>query len=81
MVLVGHSMGGLLAKIWRRRASPGGSDDIVPYASAHLEGAASELLITGWRLCQDHPQLIGQVRRILAERGRSPDRLPPPTAK
>jgi pimeloyl-ACP methyl ester carboxylesterase len=55
---------------------PGGFDGIVPYASAHLDGAASELLITGWHLCQDHPQVISEVRRILAEHGKPPERLP-----
>jgi hypothetical protein len=39
----------------------------VPYASAHLDGAASELLIHGGHLCQDHPAVIQECRRILTE--------------
>jgi hypothetical protein len=52
-----------------RRDPPrgGGTDGVVPYASAHLDGAASELLIHGGHLCQDHPLVIRECRRILAE--------------
>jgi pimeloyl-ACP methyl ester carboxylesterase len=47
--------------------SVGGTDGVVPYASAHLDGAASELLIHGGHLCQDHPAVIQECRRILTE--------------
>ena len=47
-----------------------GSDGVVSYASAHLDGAASELLVTAGHLCQDHPEVIREVRRILAEHDR-----------
>ena len=52
-----------------RRDSPraGGTDGVVSYASAHLDGAASELLIHGGHLCQDHPLVIRECRRILSE--------------
>jgi hypothetical protein len=52
-----------------RRDPPraGGTDGVVPYASAHLAGAASELLIHGGHLCQDHPHVIRECRRILTE--------------
>jgi pimeloyl-ACP methyl ester carboxylesterase len=52
-----------------RRDPPtaGGTDGIVPYDSAHLDGAASELLVSSGHLCQDHPAVIGEVRRILLE--------------
>jgi hypothetical protein len=52
-----------------RRDPPraGGTDGVVPYASAHLDGAASERLIHGGHLCQDHPLVIRECRRILAE--------------
>jgi hypothetical protein len=52
-----------------RRDPPrtGGTDGVVPYASAHLDGAASELLIHGGHLCQDHPLVIRECRRILSE--------------
>ena len=45
----------------------GGTDGVVPYASAHLEGAASELLVHGGHLCQAHPLVIRECRRILTE--------------
>jgi hypothetical protein len=44
-----------------------GTDGVVPYASAHLDGAASELVIHGGYLCQDDPLVIRECRRILAE--------------
>jgi hypothetical protein len=52
-----------------RRDPPrgGGTDGVVPYASAHLDGAASELLIPGGHLCQDHRLVIRECRRILRE--------------
>jgi pimeloyl-ACP methyl ester carboxylesterase len=52
-----------------RRDPPGvgGSDGLVPYESAHLEGIASESLVSSGHLCQDHPGVIREVRRILAE--------------
>jgi hypothetical protein len=49
------------------RRAPRGTDGVVPYASAHLEGAASELLIHGGHLRQDHPPVIRECRRILTE--------------
>ena len=64
---------------WRRRHGPfhhrgpprparaGGSDGLVPYESAHLDGVASESLVSSGHLCQDHPAVIREVRRILAE--------------
>ena len=45
----------------------GGTDGVVPYASAHLDGAASELLIHGGHLCQADPLTIRECRRILRE--------------
>jgi pimeloyl-ACP methyl ester carboxylesterase len=54
-----------------RRDPPGvgGGDGLVPYQSAHLAAAASELLVSGGHLCQDHPAVIREVRRILLEHG------------
>jgi len=43
----------------------GSSDGIVPYASAHLAGAASELVIPSGHSVQEHPQAIVEIRRIL----------------
>jgi hypothetical protein len=45
----------------------GGTDGVVPYASAHLEGAASELLVPGSHLCQAQHLVIRECRRILTE--------------
>jgi len=41
------------------------SDGIVPYTSAHLEGAASETVINGGHSIQQNPQTILTLRRIL----------------
>jgi len=39
----------------------------VPYASAKLEGAASELVVNSWHSVQETPEAIVEVRRILHE--------------
>ena len=54
-----------------RRDPPraGGTDGLVPYESAHLDGTASELLVSSGHLCQDNPAVIREVRRILIEHG------------
>ena len=41
------------------------SDGIVPYRSAHLEGAASELIVPFSHSVQEHPRAIVEIRRIL----------------
>lgn len=43
------------------------SDGIVPYASAHLDGAASELVIASPHSVQENPLAILEIRRILKE--------------
>jgi pimeloyl-ACP methyl ester carboxylesterase len=48
---------------------PGGTDGLVPYESAHLDGAASEFLVSAGHMCQDNPAVIREVRRILVEHG------------
>ncbi|HTC26321.1 alpha/beta hydrolase [Dyella sp.] len=40
-------------------------DGVVPYASAHLDGADSELAVPAWHNVQDTPQAIMELRRIL----------------
>ncbi|CAG9273751.1 esterase/lipase family protein [Paraburkholderia unamae] len=40
-------------------------DGVVPYRSAHLEGADSEFVIRGWHSITDSPQAILELRRIL----------------
>ena len=54
-----------------RREPPGvgGGDGLVPYNSAHLDGVASEWLVSSGHLCQDHPAVIREVSRILGEHG------------
>jgi pimeloyl-ACP methyl ester carboxylesterase len=54
-----------------RRDPPraGGSDGLVPYDSAHLDGVTSESLVSSGHLCQDNPAVIREVRRILVEHG------------
>ncbi|PZU34419.1 MAG: hypothetical protein DI574_13390, partial [Acidovorax sp.] len=48
------------------------SDGVVPYASAHLDGAQSEKVIPSWHNVQESPQAILEIRRIL----RLPDQAP-----
>ena len=54
-----------------RRDPPraGGTDGLVPYESAHLDGTVSELLVSSGHLCQDNPVVIREIRRILVEHG------------
>lgn len=41
------------------------SDGVVPYASAHLAGADSEVVIPSWHSVQETPSAILEVRRIM----------------
>ncbi len=41
------------------------SDGVVPYASSHLDGAASERVVDGDHGCQDTPETIAEIRRIM----------------
>ena len=43
------------------------SDGVVPYASAKLDGAASELVVQSWHSVQETPEAIVEIRRILRE--------------
>jgi pimeloyl-ACP methyl ester carboxylesterase len=52
----------------------GGSDGLVPYASAHLDGAHSELLVHASHLCQASGPVIRECRRILREHLTSSER-------
>ncbi|MDR3639570.1 MAG: alpha/beta fold hydrolase [Isosphaeraceae bacterium] len=53
-----------------RPDSPPGNrtDGLVRYDSAQVAGVASERVVATGHLCQDHPDVIGEVRRILSER-------------
>jgi pimeloyl-ACP methyl ester carboxylesterase len=44
------------------------SDGVVPYASSHLDGAASELVVASRHAVQETPQAILEIRRILHEK-------------
>jgi len=44
-----------------------GSDGVVKYKSAHLEGVASEKIVRSDHSCQGKPETILEVRRILLE--------------
>ncbi|SOD53371.1 hypothetical protein SAMN06296416_102377 [Pseudoxanthomonas wuyuanensis] len=46
-------------------------DGLVPYRSAHLDGAESEKAIVSWHSVQETPQAILEIRRILHEQMRS----------
>lgn len=52
-------------------------DGLVPYRSAHLDGAESEKAVVSWHSVQETPQAILEIRRILHEQMRS-DAGPPP---
>ena len=47
-------------------AKRGRTDGLVTYDSAHLADAASERIVPAGHLCQDHPDVIREVQRILA---------------
>jgi pimeloyl-ACP methyl ester carboxylesterase len=41
------------------------SDGVVPYVSAHIDWAQSECVVTGDHMCQDIPESLREIRRIL----------------
>ncbi|WP_218569680.1 esterase/lipase family protein [Pseudomonas sp. Hp2] len=47
------------------------SDGVVPYRSAHLDGAESEKVIPSWHSVQETPQAVLEIRRILREQMRT----------
>jgi hypothetical protein len=49
-----------------------GSDGVVSYASAHLEGVESELVVRSGHSAQSNPEVIQEVRRILVEHAGAP---------
>ncbi len=50
-----------------RGDTPGGSDGVVPYASSHLDNAASEVVVQSGHSVQQNPLAILELRRILLE--------------
>ncbi|MEW9572418.1 esterase/lipase family protein [Rhodanobacter sp. Si-c] len=57
------------------------SDGVVPYASAHLAGAASEVVIPSWHSVQETPAAILELRRILRLHLQRADGKLPPAAR
>ena len=53
------------------------TDGFVGYASAHLDGAASERIFASTHFCEAHPEVIAEVRRILHQHRDEPDGLTP----
>jgi hypothetical protein len=47
--------------------SASASDGVVAYASAHIDGVESELVVPSGHSCQANPHTIAEVRRILLE--------------
>ena len=43
------------------------TDDVVPYKSAHLEGAISEKILKGGHSIQETPEAVLELRRILRQ--------------
>jgi pimeloyl-ACP methyl ester carboxylesterase len=46
---------------------PETSDGVVPYTSAHLDGAVSEHRVPATHSCTDHPEVTAEIRRILRQ--------------
>jgi hypothetical protein len=49
-----------------------GSDGVVSYASAHIEGVESEFVVRSGHSAQSNPEVILEVRRILLEHVATP---------
>ena len=50
----------------------GGSDGVVSYESAHIEGVESEFVVRSGHSAQANPEVILEVRRILLEHAATP---------
>lgn len=50
-----------------------GDDGVVSYRSAHIDGVISEKIIRWGHSCQDQPEAIEEIRRILMEHLTMPD--------
>lgn len=46
---------------------PGSSDGVVPYWSAHLDEAVSEVRVLSNHIVHEHPTAVAEVKRILRE--------------
>jgi pimeloyl-ACP methyl ester carboxylesterase len=52
-----------------------GDDGVVAYKSAHIDEAVSELVVRWGHSCQDQPETIEEIKRILFEHLATPDAL------
>ena len=59
-----------------RGDTPASSDGVVPYWSSHLEGAASEKIVSSNHAANQSPQGIAEVVRILKQQVRRRDQEP-----
>ena len=59
-----------------RGDSPRSSDGVVPYQSAHLATAESELIVPSGHSAASHPATIAELKRILPEHLNSPPAFP-----
>jgi hypothetical protein len=57
-----------------------GSDGVVEYKSAHVDGVESELVVRSGHSTQSDPRSIEEVRRILLAHAGSGSCAPPPSA-
>ena len=57
-------------------STDGAHDGVVTYASAHLDGVESEVLVPAGHSCQSHPRTTIELRRILREHIRLLDGTP-----
>lgn len=55
----------IIANIRRSTSPDKMTDGFVKYASAHLDGAQSERIVSSTHLCEANPDVISEVRRIL----------------
>jgi hypothetical protein len=56
-------------------SDPKCGDGVVPYTSAHLEGAESELVVKSGHGAQETPEAIAEIRRILLLHLKSPSKI------
>lgn len=59
----------------REAGVPGGTDGVVAYESAHLDGAQSEIILLSDHSVQQRPLAVREVRRILLEHLRELGRI------
>jgi hypothetical protein len=62
-----------IVPIGKAESADGADDGVVSYASAHLDGVESEVLVPAGHSCLSHPRTTIELRRILREHVRSFD--------